>query len=62
MALQGIQAAELSKNQHSRDFWRRSIFDFFNSNGPFQPRLSRIIASVFGSLSAAPIHRRRGSL
>ena len=26
-----IPAAELSKNQHLRDFWRRSIFDFSNS-------------------------------
>ena len=34
MALQGIQAAELSKNQHWRDFWRRSISDFFNSIDP----------------------------
>ena len=28
--------AELSKNQVWRDFWRRSIFDFFNSIGHFQ--------------------------
>ena len=34
MAPQNIQAAELSKNQHSRDFWRRSIFDFFNRIDP----------------------------
>jgi hypothetical protein len=27
------QTTELSKNQHLRDFWRRSIFDFFNSIG-----------------------------
>jgi hypothetical protein len=33
LALWGIPAAELSKNQHLRDFWRRSIFDFFSSIG-----------------------------
>jgi hypothetical protein len=28
------QRQELAKNQHSRDFWGRSIFDFFNSIDP----------------------------
>ena len=32
-ALRCIPTAELSKNQHLREFWRRSIFDFFNSIG-----------------------------
>jgi hypothetical protein len=33
-AIWSIPAAALSKNQHLRDFWRRSIFDFFNSIDP----------------------------
>jgi hypothetical protein len=33
-ALLSIAAAEWSKNQHLRDFWLRSIFDFFDSIGP----------------------------
>jgi hypothetical protein len=33
-ALQSIAAAEWSKNQHLRDFWCRSIFDFFDSIDP----------------------------
>jgi len=33
-ALRRISTTELSKNQHLRDFWRRSIFDFFNSIDP----------------------------
>src|SRR5277367_6650550 len=32
-ALGRISTMELSKNQHLRDFWHRSIFDFFNSIG-----------------------------
>jgi hypothetical protein len=32
--LKSIAAAEQSKNQHLRDFWRRSIFDFFDSIDP----------------------------
>src|ERR1700733_10340564 len=31
LALCSIPAADLSKNQHLRDFWSFSIFDFFNS-------------------------------
>jgi hypothetical protein len=34
LALQRVPTAELSKNQYLRDFWRRTIFDFFNSIGP----------------------------
>src|SRR5271168_173496 len=30
-ALGRISTMELSKNQHLRDFWHRSIFDFFNT-------------------------------
>ena len=30
-ALRRIPTVELSKDQHLRDFWGRSIFDFFNS-------------------------------
>src|SRR5271170_2090232 len=33
-ALGRISTMELSKNQHLRDFWHRSIFDFFNSIDP----------------------------
>src|ERR1700733_4452872 len=33
-ALRRIPTVELSKNQHLRDFWGRSIFDFFNSIAP----------------------------
>jgi hypothetical protein len=36
-ALQSIQVAKLSKNEHLRDFWRRSIFDFFNTIRQKQP-------------------------
>src|SRR5271168_298804 len=32
-ALGRISTMGLSKNQHLRDFWHRSIFDFFNSIG-----------------------------
>src|ERR1700733_4728584 len=32
LALCSIPAADLSKNQHLRDFWSFSIFDFFNSS------------------------------
>jgi hypothetical protein len=35
-ALQSIGASEYSKNRHLRDFWRRSIFDFFDSIDPLQ--------------------------
>jgi hypothetical protein len=31
--LKSIAPAEWSKNQHLRDFWRCSIFDFFDSIG-----------------------------
>ena len=31
LALRRASTAEVSKNQHLRDFWRRTIFDFFNS-------------------------------
>jgi hypothetical protein len=34
LALCSIPAADLSKNQHLRDFWSFSIFDFFNSIDP----------------------------
>jgi hypothetical protein len=33
LALCSIPTADLSKNQHLRDFWSFSIFDFFNSIG-----------------------------
>ena len=33
-ALLSVAAAAWSKNQHLRDFWRRSIFDFFDSIDP----------------------------
>jgi hypothetical protein len=34
LALCSIPAAVSSKNQHLRDFWSFSIFDFFNSIDP----------------------------
>ena len=37
-ALQSIVAAGKSKNHHLRDFWRRSIFDFFDSIDPTRTR------------------------
>jgi hypothetical protein len=36
LALCSIPAADLSKNQHLRDFWSFSIFDFFNSIDPYR--------------------------
>jgi hypothetical protein len=36
-ALEKIAAAETSKNPHLRDFWGRSIFDFFNYIGANRP-------------------------
>ena len=36
LALCSIPAADLSKNQHLRDFWSFSIFDFFNSIDPLR--------------------------
>jgi hypothetical protein len=39
-ALQRIPMAELSKVHHLRDFWRRTIVDFFNSIGAKRPFLS----------------------
>jgi hypothetical protein len=47
LALWGIAAAELSKNQHLRDFWRRSIFDFFNSIDPSRPENLAWLREVF---------------
>src|SRR5271167_2980118 len=37
-ALGRISTMELSKNQHLRDFWHRSIFDFFNTIDPNRTR------------------------
>src|SRR5436190_7812740 len=33
LALLRASTASVSKSQHLRDFWRRTIFDFFNSIG-----------------------------
>jgi hypothetical protein len=44
-ALLSVAAAEWSKNQHLRDFWLRSIFDFFDSIG--QNRKSSMRAYIF---------------
>src|SRR5271163_4911931 len=49
--LRHIPAAELSKNQHLRDFWRRSIFDFFNSIGQCRP--NRTVRSMSAFLPLA---------
>src|ERR1700687_1222174 len=51
LALWSIPAAKLSKNQHLRDFWRRSIFDFFNSIRQQQSRchgrhLDRVVGAA----------------
>src|SRR5271168_2266605 len=45
-ALGRISTMELSKNQHLRDFWHRSIFDFFNSIG--QKRKSAPVTRMSG--------------
>jgi hypothetical protein len=36
-ALLSIAAAKWSKNRHLRDYWRHSVFDFFDSIGPARP-------------------------
>jgi hypothetical protein len=36
LALLRASTASVSKSQHLRDFWRRTIFDFFNSIDPQQ--------------------------
>ena len=46
LALRSIPAANLSKNQHLRDFWSFSIFDFFNSIGTFPTCLAGLTMSV----------------
>src|SRR6476619_1778822 len=43
--LLSIAAAEWSENQHLRDFWRRSIFDFIDSIDP--QRRSCLFCIVF---------------
>ena len=45
-ALQSIAVAESSKNQVWRDFWRRSIFDFFNSIGHHRTSTRAIVRST----------------
>jgi hypothetical protein len=50
MALQSIAAAELSKNQHLRDFWWRSIFDFCNT---IMVEADASLARLLGGVPAA---------
>src|ERR1700723_2093623 len=45
LALCSIPAADLSKNQHLRDFWCFSIFDFFNSIGQTRKSADEIVRS-----------------
>ena len=45
LALCSIPAADLSKNQHLRDFWSFSIFDFFNSIDHFRKSAVEIVRS-----------------
>src|SRR5271167_4944233 len=54
-ALGRISTMELSKNQHLRDFWHRSIFDFFNSIG--QKRKSAPVTRMSGPLPTADLVR-----
>src|SRR5271168_5250471 len=54
-ALRRVPTAAVSKNQQLRDFWRRTIFDFFNTIGQKQ-RLSRkymMSASLIGRLGSS---------
>ena len=46
LALRRVPTAEVSENQHLRDFWRRTIFDFFNSIGQQQTCLPGSPASA----------------
>jgi hypothetical protein len=50
-ALRRIPTAELSKNQHFRDFWRRSIFDFFDSIDPTETSGPGYIAGRLSAIS-----------
>jgi hypothetical protein len=43
-AMQSVAAVELSRNLLSRDFWRRSNFDFCNNI--YQKRLGCLIADA----------------
>jgi hypothetical protein len=40
------QRGESSKNQHSRNFWGRSIFDFFNSIDPKRTSTARSLSEL----------------
>jgi hypothetical protein len=59
-ALLSVAAAAWSKNQHLRDFWLRSIFDFFDSIGQTEKNSLRANVSTlrfhFASNSAAHEH------
>jgi hypothetical protein len=51
LALCSIPAADSSKNQHLRDFWSFSIFDFFNSIGQSETSNSEWSMSVCHSIA-----------
>jgi hypothetical protein len=53
-ALQRVAAVETSKNQLSRDFWCRSIFDFLQ-----QYRSKGDIPAAFGQVRSIPETGRR---
>src|SRR5271168_4503941 len=60
-ALRRVPTAAVSKNQQLRDFWRRTIFDFFNTIDPERTsRLIRLPLQMPGR-SALPYATRRDS-
>jgi hypothetical protein len=54
VALKGDAAAEKSKDQLSRDFPGRSIFEFCNNIGPLQTCRARRAMSALGGRAEAP--------
>src|SRR5258706_14898021 len=46
-ALLSVAAAAWSKNQHLRDFWLRSIFDFFDSIVKSRPQAAKVRCPLF---------------
>jgi hypothetical protein len=52
-ALKGVAALEATTNAFSRDFWRRSIFDFFNNICQFRTHASQQLGVLFDHLVGA---------
>src|SRR5271168_215341 len=50
-ALRRVPTAAVSKNQQLRDFWRRTIFDFFNT---IDPTRTSAITKVYALQEAFP--------